>query len=228
MSVMAVPGDDPLKIAVLVYDGYTAMDALGPYDVLACLPNASIRIVAPAAGLVRNERGDLKVEAEGLDAVERPDIVVVPGGRAHRQMMQDEPLLDWIREVHRTSTWTTSVCSGALILGAAGVLEGKRATSHWLRVPQLVDFGAIPVKERVVIDGKVVTGAGMSAGIEMALRLVGLIAGDEKAQMVQVMMEYDPQPPYEGSSDKAPKEMVDAIRARAAAAFGDPPPGPGA
>ena len=125
----------------------------------------------------------------------------------------DEAVLDWIRGAHETTTWTTSVCTGALVLGAAGVLEGKRATTHWSARDQLAAYGATPVAERVVFDGKIVTGAGVSAGIDMALTLLGRVAGDEHAQFVQLMTEYDPQPPYRsGSLETAPEAVLERVK----------------
>jgi transcriptional regulator GlxA family with amidase domain len=129
--------------------------------------------------------------------------------------MEHEPLLNWLRAVDATSTWTASVCTGSLLLAAAGLLEGRRATSHWLALDQLTDFGARPTGERVVVDGKYVTGAGVSAGIDMGLTLLGRIGGDDLAQTIQLATEYDPQPPYDaGAPHKAPAHLVDALRSR--------------
>jgi putative intracellular protease/amidase len=205
-----------MKIAILLYDRLTALDAIGPYEVLSRLPDASLTFVAQEAGPVRTDNGILTLVAESaIDDLERPDIVLVPGGPGEVAARAGGPVLDWLRCVHETSTWTTSVCTGSLILAAAGLLEGKRATSHWLALEQLGRLGAVPVAERVVFDGKLVTAAGVSAGIDMALTLAARIAGDQVAQAIQLGIEYDPQPPFDaGSPAKAPADVVALLRAR--------------
>ncbi|WP_416971287.1 DJ-1/PfpI family protein [Streptomyces sp. 4F14] len=205
-----------MQIAILLFDGFTALDAVGPYEPLEGLPDAEIVFVAEQAGPVRTHTGHLALTADRtLAEVTRPDIVVVPGGPGQTGQMDNARLLDWLRAVDATSTWTTSVCTGSLLLGAAGLLEGRRATTHWLGLDMLRTFGAEPTGERVVFDGKYVTAAGVSSGIDMALALVGRVAGDTRAQTVQLTIEYDPQPPYDaGSPQKAPKEIVEALRAR--------------
>jgi transcriptional regulator GlxA family with amidase domain len=204
-----------MDIAILVYDDFTALDAVGPYEVLSRLPGARVRFVAKEAGPVVTDNGMLRLLAEAsLAEVPEPDIVVIAGGVGTRRYVEDEEILGWIRHAHEHSTWTTSVCTGSLLLGAAGVLEGLTATTHWLERETLRDFGATPVADRVVFEGKVVTAAGVSAGIDMALHLVERIVGPEAAQAVQLVIEYDPQPPFDtGSPEKAPAEIVDGIRA---------------
>ncbi len=204
-----------MDIAILLYDRLTALDAIGPYEVLSRLPGASTKFVAVEPGPIKTDNGALTLVAEGsLRDASEPDIVLVPGGPGEVATRAGGPALDWLREVHATSTWTTSVCTGSLILAAAGLLEGARATSHWLALGQLRELGAEPVSERVVFDGKIVTAAGVSAGIDMALRLAARIAGDEVAQAIQLGIEYDPQPPFDaGSPSSAPEEIVDAVRA---------------
>jgi putative intracellular protease/amidase len=208
-----------MDIAIPVYDDFTALDAIGPYEVLSRIPDARVRFIGEKAGPVRTDNGMLHVVAEAaLEDVPRPEILVVPGGVGTRALTTDERWLAWIREAHAHSTWTTSVCTGSLLLGAAGVLDGLRATSHWLELETLRGFGAEPTGERVVFQGKVVTAAGVSSGIDMALRLVAKIVDDDAAKAVQLVIEYDPQPPFDtGSVDKAPAEMVDGIRAAVAA-----------
>jgi len=188
---------------------------VGPYDVLARLPGAEMKMVAEEPGPKRTETKTLSLVADfALADVSSPDILVVPGGLGNRRLLDHEPLLDWIRGVHETSTWTTSVCTGSLLLGAAGLLEGLRATSHWMAHDRLRELGAEPTLERVVREGKVVTAAGVSAGIDMALRLVAWEAGDEVAQAIQLSIEYDPEPPFDtGSPAKAPQPIVDLVRA---------------
>ncbi|MGP9017304.1 DJ-1/PfpI family protein [Streptomyces sp. BR1] len=204
-----------MQIAVLLYDRFTSLDAIGPYETLCRLPDAEVVFVAEQAGPVVNDKGSLHLVAEKtLAEVDRPDIVVVPGGPGTRELTGNEALTGWLRAVDATTTWTTSVCTGSLLLAAAGLLTGRRATTHWLTYDDLAALGAEPTGERVVFDGKYVTAAGVSSGIDMGLTLVGRIAGDEFAQAVQLLTEYDPQPPYDaGSPDKAPAELVEKLRA---------------
>ncbi|HEX5299105.1 MAG TPA: DJ-1/PfpI family protein [Streptosporangiaceae bacterium] len=205
-----------MQIAILLYDRFTCLDAIGPYQVLSGIPGAEALFVAGHPGPVRDEAGSLVLSVEaGLADVPHPDVVVVPGGPGQNDQMQDAPLHEWLRAADQTSTWTTSVCTGSLILAAAGILEGRRATTHWLAMDELGALGATPVGDRVVSDGKYVTAAGVSSGIDMALTLAGRLAGDDTAQAIQLMIEYDPQPPYDaGSADRAPAEIVSRLRAR--------------
>jgi putative intracellular protease/amidase len=207
-----------MNIAIVLYDRFTALDAIGPYEVLSRLPGASVAFVAAEAGPVSTDNGMLTVLAEhSLERAPQPDIVLVPGGPGEVAARAGGAVLDWLKEADRTSTWTTSVCTGSLILAAAGLLEGKRATSHWLAIEVLRRLGAEPVDERVVFDGKLVTAAGVSAGIDMALTLAASIAGDTIAQAIQLGIEYDPQPPFDaGSPEKAPAEVVELLRSRSA------------
>ena len=203
-----------MHIAVLVYDRFTALDAVGPYEILSRLPDVRLDFVAERTGPVRTETGFLAVTADrSLEEVTSPDAVVVAGGPGTFAQLENPALLDWLRAVDTAATWTTSVCSDSLLLGAAGLLRGRRATSHWAALDLLKEFGAEPTGERVVTDGKYVTAAGVSSGIDMALTLVGRIAGDEHAQAVQLLTEYDPQPPYDaGSPQKAPAHLVEEFR----------------
>jgi putative intracellular protease/amidase len=205
-----------MQIAILLYNRFTVLDAIGPYQVLSGIPGAEAVFVAEQPGPVRDEVGSLILSAgAGLADVPRPDVVVVPGGPGQNDQMHDGPLHDWLRAADQTSTWTTSVCTGSLILAGAGLLAGRRATTHWLAMDELGALGATPVGDRVVSDGKYVTAAGVSSGIDMALTLAGRLAGDEAAQAIQLMIEYDPQPPYDaGSADRAPAEIVSRLRAR--------------
>ncbi|MEE1752039.1 DJ-1/PfpI family protein [Streptomyces sp. SP18CS02] len=202
-----------MQIAILLYDRFTALDAVGPFQTLNPLPGAEVVFVAEKAGPVLDDTGSLTVVAQkSLAEVTRPDIVVVPGGPAPD--VENEAVLDWLRTVDATTTWTTSVCTGSLLLAAAGLLNGRRATSHWLFLDHLKEFGVDPTGQRVVFDGKYVTAAGVSSGIDMGLTLAGRIAGDEHAQAVQLMIEYDPRPPYDaGSPEKAPAALVEMFRA---------------
>ncbi len=204
-----------MQIAILLYDRFTVLDAIGPYQVLSGLPGAQVAFVAERPGPVRDEVGSLILSAEaGLPDVPHPDIIVVPGGPGQNSQMQDGLVHEWLRAADQASTWTTSVCTGSLIMAAAGLLTGRRATSHWLALDELGRLGATPVSERVVFDGKYVTAAGVSSGIDMGLALAWP-AGDEVAQAIQLMIEYDPQPPYDaGSPDRAPAEIVRTLRGR--------------
>ncbi|MGC0328460.1 transcriptional regulator GlxA family with amidase domain [Streptomyces sp. SAI-170] len=205
-----------MQIAILLYDRFTALDAIGPYETLVRLPDAELVFVAEESGPVRTDTGALAMVADRtLAEVPHPDLVVVPGGPGQTSQMENEVLLDWLRAVDATSTWTTSVCTGSLLLARAGLLKGRRATSHWLALDFLAGLGVESTGERVVFDGKYVTAAGVSSGIDMGLALVGRIAGDEHAQAVQLLTEYDPQPPYDaGSPAKAPAHLVEEFRGK--------------
>ena len=204
-----------MQVAYLLYDRFTALDITGPHEVFNSVPDVESIFVGEQAGPYRNESDTLTMVADkSIDEIAEPDILVVPGGYGTRKLLNHEPLLDWIRAVDEKSTWTTSVCTGALVLAAAGLLDGRPATTHWMSRELLGDLGAEPVPQRVVIDGKYVTGAGVSAGIDMALTLVQEIYGPEMAQAVQLGIEYDPQPPLDaGAPEKAPKEIVDIVAA---------------
>jgi putative intracellular protease/amidase len=206
-----------MDIAIPLYDRFTALDAVGPYEVLARLPGATVHFVAAEPGPLRTETRSLALVADrALADLPDPAVIVVPGGYGTRALLDDETMLGWLRRAHETSTWTTSVCTGSLLLGAAGILDGLEATTHWLELETLRRFGATPVSRRVVEQGKVVTAAGVSAGIDMALVLASRIAGDEVAQAIQLGLEYDPQPPFDtGSPDKADPALVDGLRAAA-------------
>jgi transcriptional regulator GlxA family with amidase domain len=211
-----------MNIAILLYEKFTALDAIGPYEVLSRLPGASVTFVAAASspegepGPVRTDNGMLTLLVEhSLEDVREPDVVLVPGGPGEVAARAGGAALEWLRAVDRTSTWTTSVCTGSLVLAAAGLLDGRRATTHWLAFDELRRLGAEVVDERVVFDGKLVTAAGVSAGIDMALALAARIAGDEIAQAIQLGIEYDPQPPFDaGSPHRAPAAIVELLRSR--------------
>jgi transcriptional regulator GlxA family with amidase domain len=203
-----------MEIALLLYDGLAPLDAVGPYEVMRNVPGWEVRTVAKEKGEARSEDGTLALLADhALAEATAPDVVLVPGGRGNRPLLGDEELLDWLREVDRATKWTTSVCTGSLLLGAAGLLDGKRATTNWLVLDALAEFGAEPVGGRFVEDGKVITAAGVTAGIDMALHLVSREVSPEMAQAVQLGIEYDPDPPFDsGSPEKAPTEIVELVR----------------
>ena len=205
-----------MNIAILLYERITALDAVGPYEVLSRLPDARVTFVGAQPGPVRTDNGMLGLVADcSIEEIGQPDIVLVPGGPGEVAERAGGPTLAWLRTVHERTRWTTAVCTGSLILAAAGLLEGRRATSHWLALEHLRQLGAEPVCERVVRDGKVLTAAGVSAGIDMALMLAALLAGETVAQAIQLGIEYDPQPPFDaGSPARAPAEIVAALRSR--------------
>jgi transcriptional regulator GlxA family with amidase domain len=204
-----------MQVAYLLYDRFTALDLTGPHDVFNSVPGNESIFVAEKRGPVRNESDTLSMVADAtLDEVPSPDMVVVPGGFGNRMLLEHEPLHEWIRSVHETSTWTTSVCTGSLLLAAAGLLDGAPATTHWLARDVLAELGAKPVPDRIVEHGKIVTAAGVSSGIDMALHLVQKINGEQVAQAVQLGIEYDPEPPVDaGSPEKAPPEIVELVTA---------------
>ena len=204
-----------MDLVCLLFDGITALDIVGPYEVLQRLPEAEVKFVARSAGEIRTDNKFLALVADySLAEIKSADVLVVPGGFATRALEGDEDLLGWIRAIDATTTWTTSVCTGSMLLAAAGLLEGKEATTHWASLARLREYGAIPTTRRVVEQGKVVTAAGVSAGIDMALTLAARIAGDEFAQAVQLGIEYDPQPPFDaGSVAKAPVAVVERLGA---------------
>ena len=204
-----------MQIAFLLFDRLTTLDAIGPYEVLQRLPHAEVRFVAREPGEKRDEKGFAALVADhSLDDVTSPDVIVVPGGFGTRALVEDEVVLDWVRAVHSNTKYTTSVCTGSLVLGAAGILHGMPATSHWLALDMLSRYGAEPTTQRIVEVGKVITSAGESAGIDLALLLAERIAGPDVAQAIQLQIEYDPQPPFDaGSPEKAPPEIVERVRA---------------
>jgi transcriptional regulator GlxA family with amidase domain len=209
-----------MKIAIPLFERVTALDAIGPYEVLDSLPGWDVTFVGEEKGPVRTESGTLGLIVDRtFDELPDPQVIVVPGGFGTRAHLDGGPLLDWVKAAHETSDWTTSVCTGSLVLGAAGILDGLEATSHWMELETLKSYGATPTKRRVVEQGKVITAAGVSSGIDMALTLVARIAGDEVAKAVQLGIEYDPQPPFDsGSTEKASAETVDLVRAAMTAA----------
>ena len=200
-----------MEVAIPIFDGITALDAIGPYEVLWRLPEANVHFIAQEPGPMRTGDKMLALTAdESLAEVPHPDVIVVPGGYGTRALMSDEPLLAWLRAAHETSRFTTSVCTGALLLGAAGILTGLEATTHWRLLEKLGELGATPVTRRVVEQGNVITAAGVSSGIDMALTLAARIAGEDVARAIQLAIEYDPEPPFDsGSTDKATAEIVD-------------------
>lgn len=200
-----------MQIAIPLYPAFTALDAIGPYEALRRLPDAEVVFCSKARGEVRTEQGMLGIVADrSLDEVPSPDVVLVPGGVGTRRLLDpDNAYVRWLREVHEGTAWTTSVCTGSLLLAAAGILDGIDATTHWAATGLLPELGANFVDERVVERGKIMTAAGVSSGIDMGLRLAERIAGTDAAKAIQLGMEYDPEPPFDtGSLADAPEEIV--------------------
>jgi transcriptional regulator GlxA family with amidase domain len=205
-----------VQIAIVLYPGLTTLDAIGPYEVLRNVPDCELRFVSHAPGPIVTDSGVLVLGAtHSYEETLAPDIVLVPGSEANTTTaMADGKLLQWLAKVHQTSRYTLSVCSGALILGAAGILKGHPATTHWIAQDVLSQFGAEPQREkRIVQSGKIITAAGVSAGIDLALFVVGELCGRQRAEIVQLLIEYDPQPPFQsGHPSKASREVFEATR----------------
>jgi putative intracellular protease/amidase len=204
-----------MQIVIALFDRFTALDAVGPHQVLHHLPGAEVIFAADRAGGVTDDTRTLTLQARAAYAdVPSPDIIVIPGGPGQSAQMIPGPLQDWLVAADKTTAWTTSVCTGSLILAGAGLLAGRPATTNWMAMDELRRLGAVPRPERYVFDGKYVTGAGVSAGIDMALALAGCVAGDDEAQRIQLAIEYDPQPPYQsGSPATARPEIVEMLTA---------------
>jgi cyclohexyl-isocyanide hydratase len=206
-------------IGLLLFPAITQLDFAGPYEVFARLPNTIVHSVAKTVDPVPSERGLVLVPSVSCEDCPPLDVVVVPGGPGQQHLMHDEAMLAFLRRQSRQAKYVTSVCTGALVLGAAGLLGGYRATTHWLSLPLLALFGAIPVAERVVVDGNRMTGAGVTAGIDLGLRLAAILRGEATAQQIQLQMEYSPDPPFRsGSPTTAPGDIVETVR-RAAERF---------
>jgi putative intracellular protease/amidase len=198
-----------MKIAILLFPRLTALDAIGPYEVLQRLPGCEVVFVGAKRGEVRTENGRLGLSVDAtLDEVPRPGVVVVPGGIGTRALLRDEAIGDWLRTAHETTEWTTSVCTGSLLLAAAGILDGVAATTHWAAMDVLGNLGAVPTDERVVERGKIITAAGVSSGIDMALTLAARLTDPVTAQAMQLYIEYDPQPPFDAGSVHKAGEAV--------------------
>jgi transcriptional regulator GlxA family with amidase domain len=205
-----------VQIAIALYPGFTALDAMGPYQVLVHLPGTELVLCAERSGLLEDENGLLHLQIERtFDDVSAPDVLVVPGGTITRRIAAERGrIVEWIGDVHRQTQYTTSVCTGALLLGAAGLLDGLDATTHWGAYDELAGYGARPTEQRVVRQGKIFTAAGVSAGIDLALTLAAELQGPEIAQAIQLGIEYDPQPPFDaGAPSKAPAPILELVRA---------------
>jgi transcriptional regulator GlxA family with amidase domain len=204
-----------MQIVIPLFDRFAPLDAVGPYQVLVHLPGATVAFAADRPRGVSDESGSFTLQAQASFAdVPRPDVILVPGGSGEADQLSPGPLHDWLLAADKTSTWTTSVCTGALVLARAGLLVGREATTNWQAMDELARLGVKPKAERYVFDGKYVTAAGVSAGIDMALALAARIAGDDVAMAIQLGIEYDPHPPFNaGSPATAPAGIVAAQRA---------------
>jgi putative intracellular protease/amidase len=219
-----------MQIAIALYPGYTALDVMGPYQVFAETPGTEVVFCAEQTGRLHDDRKMFHLDIERTFAdVPRPDVLVVPGGFIDprsgpcKVAADGGPIIDWIRATHEHTTFTASVCTGALLLGAAGLLEGLRATTHWAAYDDLRSYGAEPTEQRVVFQGRIVTGAGVSAGIDLALAVLAELHGSEMAQAVQLAIEYDPDPPFDsGAPSKAPAAIRDLVLAGAEARRQEP------
>ncbi|MPV86727.1 DJ-1/PfpI family protein [Ostreibacterium oceani] len=204
-----------MDIVIYIYNGLTALDAIGPYEVLSRLPNASVKFVAKEKGVIVSDTHFLKLVAEyDITEIDKADILLIPGSVVgFIREAKDTNLLSWINKIDKTTTWTTSVCSGSIILAAAGLLKNKKATSHWGVIHLLKEYGSIPTSERYIQEGKIITAQGVSAGIDMSLYLVSQIIGDEKAKAYQLFIEYDPKPPFNsGNINKADNPTIELAK----------------
>lgn len=211
-----------MQIAIGLYEGFTALDAVGPYQVFGLLPGTEVVFCAEQTGPVTDDLGTLHLQVDAtFEEVTRPEVVMVPGGPGAGVLAEEAgPVVDWVRATHEHATWTASVCTGSLVLAAAGVLDDRRATTHWFAHEDLRAYGAEPTRERVVFDGAVATSAGITAGIDLALALAGRIAGEEAARSVQLLLEYDPRPPYDtGTPATAPAGLREQVSGMAGEVF---------
>ena len=205
------------RIGMLIFPRLTQLDLTGPYEVLARLPDTKVDLVARTLDPVTTDRGMQIVPTVTYDTCPPLDIVVVPGGPGQQDLMEDEAALSFLRRQAAGAEYVTSVCTGSLVLAAAGLLKGKRATSHWAAVEHLALMGAVPVREQVVVDGNIVTGAGVTSGIDFALRLAAILAGEQVAREIQLQIEYEPEPPFDsGSPERASSETLATVKARLA------------
>jgi putative intracellular protease/amidase len=203
------------SIAIPLFPHFTALDGIGPYEVLQRIPDFAVTFIGHERGVVRSDNGMLGIEIDAtFEELTAPDVLVFPGGFGTRALMTDERVLDWVRTAHASTAYTTSVCTGSLVLAAAGLLQGLTATTHWSALGVLAEHAAIPTGDRVVehLDQRIITAAGVSSGIDMALRLVELLVDRTAAEAAQLMIEYDPQPPFDsGSTAKAGAAVVERV-----------------
>ncbi len=204
-----------LQVAIPLFPRLTALDAVGPYEVLQRVPSIDVVFVGHRCGEVRSENGMLGLIVDAtFDEVAEPGVVMFPGGIGTRDLVDDRPVLEWVRHAHATSRLTTSVCTGSLVLAAAGLLTGLTATTHWSCLGELAALGAVPTSQRVVehLDRRIITAAGVSSGIDMALRALELLVDRTAGEAAQLMIEYDPEPPFDcGSITSATPAVVTRV-----------------
>lgn len=209
-----------MQIIFLFYDGMTALDAVGPHEILCRLPGVTVKRVAIKKGKVESDSGLILNAEYSISDITHADVLFVPGAGNAITLRDFPEILDWLRDLHAQTTWTTSVCTGSLILAAAGILSGISATTHWAALERLSRWGAIPTSARIVESGKIITAAGVSAGIDMALTLAKKISGEQVAKAIQLGIEYDPEPPFDsGSPNKADSKLVEMLRAKMVSSF---------
>ncbi|MHB0770120.1 DJ-1/PfpI family protein [Bradyrhizobium sp. 5.13L] len=208
-----IPPETHLQIGSLLFDGLDQIDLTGPFEVLSRIPNATYRVYARTTDAVRDVKGLRLTPDATLAAAPRLDVLHVPGGFGQEALMENEEILNWITQQAAGARSVFSVCTGALLLGAAGLLRGRRATTHWASFHLLPLLGAIPVNERVVVDGTWIFAAGVTAGIDGALRLAAELRGDDVARAIQLYMQYAPEPPFDsGTPERAPSAILDQAR----------------
>jgi transcriptional regulator GlxA family with amidase domain len=202
-----------LTIAILLFENYTALDIIGPYEILSKLPGTRILLVGTEKKEYKDMYGLRIIADNSFNEISHADVLLIPGGFGIDNLIKDQAVIEWIKKIDITSQWTVAVCSGSILLAAAGLLNGKNCTTHWRRKQQLREYNVNVKDERYVQDGKFVTSAGVSAGIDMALYLVSKIAGDQLAKMIQLGIEYDPHPPFDcGSPQKISTELLDRLK----------------
>ena len=202
-------------VGLVLYPRFTALDIVGPFQTLVDVPGFDVFFVAEHKGPVVDHTGKFTMEAtRSFDEIDALDVVVVPGGLADRDIDRSNAVVQFVEKIHPTTTWTTSVCTGSIYLAHAGILNGLTATTHWASYDRLEALGATPTEQRVITQGKIITAAGVSSGIDMGLVLVAALQGDEMAKMIQLAIEYDPQPPFDsGSPSKVSPEFKDFVGA---------------
>jgi transcriptional regulator GlxA family with amidase domain len=200
-------------VGLVLYPRFTALDIVGPFQTLVDVPGLDVFFVAAEKGPVVDHTGKLTLEAtHSFDEVDALDVLVVPGGFADRDIDRSDFVVQFVEKIHPSTTWTTSVCTGSIYLAHAGILDGLTATTHWASYDRLRDLGAVPTERRVITQGKIITAAGVSSGIDMGLVLVAALQGDEMAKVIQLAIEYDPQPPFDaGAPSKVPTEFRELV-----------------
>ena len=202
----------PFQIGLLLFPNVTQLDMTGPYEVFIKFPDAKVHLIWKTLDPVTAAGGMRLLPSATLADCPQLDLVCVPGGAGMNALLNDDEVLDFLRRQASGARYITSVCTGSLVLGAAGLLRGRRATTHWMSLPMLAAFGCEPVAERVVVDGNVITGGGVTAGIDFALTVAGDLLGAEAAERIQLGMEYDPHPPFDaGSPERAEASVVAAV-----------------